>query len=474
MKNCFSLILLLLFCLSSMAQEKAPKERYTYVWDVTRSMVGYGDNNPDIYDEVRELIIKDIKKIPESIETEICVVAFRGGLEGKGYKVWKAVADRNGKKHIEKVMNDFETTEDDAGITNTYTALKHVVDNILSPQTMDYLKIMTDGGCDEYDSLKAMFSEWCETKKEKKVFAYYITLTDKARESVYGKKGKKGTTVNGGKRPLIEYIDTLCLKPIANMGDVDYVRQLSIVSGPTYYNLLTDKGKQLTYTFEIKFGNGKIEPGLKLHCKTRNSDNDIFVIDEVVEFDVNTNSITLTPKVNEFAHHAMEGDENKTVYLEFTVANSNEKRFSCINIEPQVHYIVLQNQEQTLTVTNKDFEYQARSSEPKLKPSFKVSNGEIKPGFKVDYHVYDPRGLFGTSGTAEIDDLMRIVINLDVNPEARNSSVVTPKVKHEGAKLILSPNPQNSEEYKNVTFEECEFDVFLINNTIRRVKIYVK
>lgn len=449
-----------------MAQEKAPKERYTYVWDVTISMVGVGGND-DIYDEVMELIIDDINNIPQNDETEIVVVAFRENLDQRGYRVWKNVASSSGKKQLAKEMENFPTSKKktidenpDRGKTNTYTALKYVVDNILSADRVDYLKIMTDGGCDEFAQLSSLIERWCEIKEEKDVYAYYITLSEKARTSETGQKG------------LEKKVNPLCFKFVPDPIAIDQIRMLNLVNSPTHFNLMTDKGKKLTYNFNVALGDCKIAPGLKLHCKTKNNSNDIFTIDEVVEFDISTNSITLTPKVNEYAQHTMSGDECRTIELEFKVENTTE--FPYVTVEPQVHPIILENEIQTLTVTNKDFEYQARNSEPKLKPSFKVSNGEIKPGFKVDYSVDDPRDLFDTSGTAEIDDLMRIVIDLDANPEARNSSVVTPKVKHGGAKLKLSPSPQNSEEYKNVTFEECEFDVFLINNTIRRVKIYVK
>ncbi len=468
MKRYLTILLSTIVCINIAAQENTiKKERYTYLWDVTISMVGVGVGNPDIYDEVMELIIDDINNIPQNDETEIVVVAFRGNLDKRGYRVWKNVASSSGKKQLAKEMENFPTSRKktiaenpDRGNTNTYTALKYVVNNILSADRVDYLKIMTDGGCDEFAQLSSLIEGWCEIKEEKDVYAYYITLTEKARTSETGQKG------------LEKKVDSLCFKFVPDPAAIDQIRMLNLVNSLTHFNLMTDKGKKLTYNFNVALGDCKIAPGLKLHCKTKNNSNDIFTIDEVVEFDISTNSITLTPKVNEYAQHTMSGDECRTIELEFKVENT--AKFPYVTVEPQVHPIILENEVQTLTVTNDAFDCYVRSTEPALRPKFSSSKGNIKPGFKVNYRIEDPRNLINASGTGEINEHMLLEVGLSISQEAKNSEVLEPKTRHKGAKLLLSPAPENGDNYKNVVFEDCELEVILINDTFRKVKVYVE
>lgn len=461
MKSLITFTLLLFWGINITAQSNiTPQERYTYIWDVTRSMVGYGKGNPDIYDRVRDIIIKDMESIPENNGTEICIIAFRGKLDGKGYKVTSAPADKAGKRKLKDWMRGIVTTEESVGNTNTYTALKYAVDNVFAASTVDYVKIMTDGGCDEFAALKNLLSRWCEIKEKKNVHAYYITLTENAKNKATGKAA------------LEEHVDPLCFSFVDEIEAIDQVRQLTLTDGPYYYNLLTDNGEALTYKFKVSLGDGKITPGFRIHCKTQ--DNGIFEIDETVPFDASTGCITLTPKIAKDAQHALGYNEQLTVKLEFTPAEDNDKSFRYVMVKPKEHYIVLKTEQQELNLATGNVEYNVRNTEGKISLQLNCSTGEIKPGYKVDYRIEDPKNLITGTGTAEVGPNMQLSITPNVNPEARDADVLKPGIKHDGARVILKASAKNGDGYKNVLFKNTECDITLVNNTHRKVKIYVE
>ena len=479
MKKILSFALFIFLSLSVVAQEYTSqplKERYVYLWDVTISMVGVGDN-PDIYDNIREMIIKDIKSIPQNEETEIVVVAFRGNLEEKGYKVWKNYANNRGKEYLTNEMMGFETDRTQnmsknkhRGKTNTYTALKYVVDDILTADRVDYLKIMTDGGCDEAEAFQSLISRWCEIKDEKNVYAYYITLTDKAH--AYKKK-------------VEDLVDADCFMFIEDKDAIALVRQLKpCTETDMCYNILKDKGEELKYKFDISLGDGKLDSGFKIHCKTaNNATNNFFRIDTVIEFNPSHKTITLIPQIDKFAHHKMGSNEEREVELEFTAYDKNDKKFRFVVILNNTQRIILQNSEQTLKLDTKSVECNVRESNSKIKLDFSCNRGELKPGYKINYRCeyFDEvdKSLFSAKGTGALDDNLTLTITPEVSPKAKNPNKLSPNKKYEYANIVLTPADENHDKYRNVTFDtefaENKCKVSLLNNTLRTVKIrYVK
>lgn len=463
MKRAFSyLFILFVLTETAFAQADAPKERYTYLWDVTRSMRGYGENNPDIYDIVKEKIISDFNNIPDNDETEIYVVAFRGRLNNKGYQVWKAKADSKDRKYLEEMMNEFETDVNKSiGNTNTYTALKYVVDNILTEDRVDYLKIMTDGGCDEPEAFERMLNDWCSIKEEKNVYAYYITLTKKARDY---------------RDTIITHVHELCnFIFVEDLDGIDQVRQLTLSSPHiTEYNLLTDKGATLKYKFDVSLGDETIEPGFKIHCKTKPTAGNLFFIDEIVTLD-NYNAITVTPQTCDFAYHNLSNDECRNVELVFTPAKGNEKKFAYVNFSDSTHVISLSTTKQNICLETESVECNVKESNSKIKIRFNCGDGTIKPGYKVNYRCEYFNGndtdLFAAKGSGTLDENLELTITPEVNPEAKHPNRLGPNKRHEYANIILTPDENNSENYKNVAFEQCSCKVVLVNKTIRTIKI---
>ena len=484
MRKILLLALSFFLSISGFAQESTSQkltERYVYLWDVTISMVGAGTKNPDIYDEIRDMIIDDIKSIPQNDETEIVVVAFRGNLEGRGYKEWREYANNNGKRYLEREMMDFKTSREkdvaknpDRGNTNTHTALKYVVDHVLSKDKVDYLKIMTDGGCDEKQKFEELISQWCEIKEDKKVFAYYITLTEKAHEY-------KDLML---KKQRIEQVAKLdCFKFIDNKDAIELVRQLSPRTTENQcYNILEDRGEELKYKFDVSLGDGKLDTGFKIRCRTINdSRNDFFQIDTVIEFDPSHKTITLVPHIDKYAHHNMSSNEEREVALEFTPYEDNAPEFDYVFISDNTQFITLTNSEQTLKLKTNCYECNVRESNSKIKLAFSCDKGNVKPGYKVNYRCeyidYNNNNLLKAEGTGTLDENLTLTIAPKVSPAAKDPNNVRPGRKHEYANIIVTP--ANNSSYKNVTFitenEENKCEISLLNKTLRTVKIrYVK
>lgn len=460
----------LLLCGNAFAQEvvpeqdtavqeySAPKERYTYLWDVTISMVGAGDNNPDIYDEVRDLIIKDMRSIPDNPDTEIYIVAFRGNLEGKGYKVWKGVAKDYSKDELAKAMMDFTTSREknvaknpDSGNTNTYTALKYAVDNIFTKDRVDYAKIMTDGGCDQKKSFHELLDDWCSVKERLNVYAYYITLTPKARAY----KGE-----------LELHVDSLCFYIEDGLDAIQNVRQLNLINLNSEYNLMTDRNKDIVLKFRVSLGDGKIEPGMKIKCETDNSEGEPFYINQIVPFDEKGNTVRIRPVVDEYAQHNGDG------FVKLNLSVVKEGKFKDVKLETPTHVINLVSPLQTLELDTRSVVCNVRKPDERLVVDFKCDNQTIKPGFKVNYVIEDPRGLISGSGTLSLDKNLSMTIVPKIHSQAKTDLPFNEECK--GARIILTSGEEHSSDYKNVVFEECSCEIVLMNETYRKVKIYVE
>ena len=84
---------ILMLSIGLRAQGQFKDVRQTYLWDVTLSMKGY-NGAPDIYDQVVDVMIKDIRSITDE-RTEIVVVPFQ---DTKYCEVWRESATPEGKE----------------------------------------------------------------------------------------------------------------------------------------------------------------------------------------------------------------------------------------------------------------------------------------------------------------------------------------------------------------------------------------
>ena len=189
---CLLTVLATIHCWSQESSFK--KYRYTYLWDVTLSMYGW-TNDPglrpvknkdlgidirgynkatDIYDVVRKNLMNDIKDNIWDETAEIVVIPFQDGI----CEVWREKATEDGKNAILNKINEYRNPK----VTDTEIAkpLQYVIDNVLSSDRIDILKLMTDGPTQNPEPLYSLLDNWCKTAIAKDVYAFYIKLTSAA------------------------------------------------------------------------------------------------------------------------------------------------------------------------------------------------------------------------------------------------------------------------------------------------------
>lgn len=266
---------ILMLSIGLRAQGQFKDVRQTYLWDVTLSMKGY-NGAPDIYDQVVDVMIKDIRSITDE-RTEIVVVPFQ---DTKYCEVWREFATPEGKEAIIKHIRNYKNEQ----VTNTNISapLQYAIDEIFTTDKIDIMKLMTDGNDNVNPArLREVLEQWCEIAKQKDAYGYYILLTDAAK--------------NGD--------ISVVLKGICNFEEVDASQMLDGIADIRQVNntwkegiLINirdeyDKPKRLRFT--IYSGDGNIPAGFKVRFRTR--PNDYVEIDEVAEME-SDNSLEIHPR----------------------------------------------------------------------------------------------------------------------------------------------------------------------------------
>jgi hypothetical protein len=254
--------------LVSFAQSGNIKDvRQTYLWDVTLSMQGKAPGAPDIWEQVKDAIIKDIQQISDD-RTEIVVIPF----QHKALDEWRAPATAAGKTTLIAKIKGYKIPLHNFGgkmttMTCLYEPLQYVVDKVLSPDKVDILKLMTDGIPDEHQSeYEALLRRWCQIAQEKDAYGFYIMLTSQA---------VAGQTVLQQINPCrFDAIDVADLNG-TNVSLLMLTPQQNIA-----INVREDYGKELTIKFAHN-GSGKIQPGYKVHVYSE--ENEYLRVDQVVE-----------------------------------------------------------------------------------------------------------------------------------------------------------------------------------------------
>lgn len=250
------------------AQNSVVKDvRQTYLWDVTLSMQGKGAGAIYIWDNVKNAIIADIQQISDD-RTEIVVIPF----QHKALDEWREYATASGKAAlIAKIkaykiplfnFNGKMTT-----MTCLYHPLQYVVDNVLSPDKVDILKLMTDGIPDEHQAeYEALLARWCQIAQEKDAYGFYIMLTSQA--------------VAG--RTVLERINP-CRFDAVNVESLEGTNVSLQVLTPQQtiaFNTREDYGKELVIKYAHN-GTGGFQQGYKVHLYSET--NEYVRVDQVVE-----------------------------------------------------------------------------------------------------------------------------------------------------------------------------------------------
>lgn len=267
MRRLLLCLIVVTLSLSSMAQSSKVKDvRQTYLWDVTLSMKGKVAGCPDIWEKVKTAIIDDIMQISDE-RTEIVVIPF----QHKALETWREYATPQGKAALVGKIKAYKlplfnfngrmTT-----MTNLWAPLDYTVNNILTPDKTDILKLMTDGIPDmDQDKYEDLLHRWCQIAKQKDAYGFYIMLTDAA---------KQGLTT-------LEQINPCRFEPV-DVSELDGTSVSILVLSPQStlaFNVRDDYGKDITIKLTPS-GSGNLPTGYKVHVYSE--ENEYIEFDQVV------------------------------------------------------------------------------------------------------------------------------------------------------------------------------------------------
>jgi len=169
MKN--TLLLIIFLCLAATISAQTKSQRRIYLWDVTLSMKGYRGQSPNIYDDVKEFLKREIKDIPDDENTEIYVLPFQENI----LETWEAKADNDGKNRIIQQIDSYLNTE--VTNTNIVNPIRYVKDNLIKNDKPNVLYILTDGRQTGGSSdLVKIIEEWGNDAKKLNAYALYVML----------------------------------------------------------------------------------------------------------------------------------------------------------------------------------------------------------------------------------------------------------------------------------------------------------
>lgn len=276
-------------------------KRYTYLWDVTLSMKGYG-GAPNIYDEVVRVMLADIESITNERD-EIVVVAFQ---DTKFCEVWREKATPQGKKNLKSKIKAYHN--DKVTHTNISAPLQYSIDEIFTTDRIDIMKLLTDG-IDNVDpqKLQNILDNWCEMAKDKDVYGYYVLLAEAAHKS--------GMSFKLEAICRFEEIDATGPQGPSVVNDI---RQLN-VDAPDCVAMVINVRDEYNKPKRIKFvvDRGEVvKPGYKVRFETRS--NPYLEIDEVATMDAN-NTFELHPrfKMSQSDIKAQQWEECQDIILDF-------------------------------------------------------------------------------------------------------------------------------------------------------------
>lgn len=264
MKNCKIILMLCFICFVTIkleAQKSQFKdERRIYLWDVTLSMKGYQDKTPNIYNEVLSAIVQDINSLSDE-STEIWIVPFQDKILDK----WKFDATDKGKKALIDKINSFSSNK--VTYTNISSPMEDVMNTLIFPDKRNVLILLTDGiqNDKKYPKQKLidLIRKWCEFAEVKDAYAFYVMLTEFARDEELLKVIEESCNIKVTEGTTFTHIE---LYPQSNYK----------------YNIKDDEGKGLKLKVERK-KNVNIPRDLKIRCFSE--PNPYIEIDEVVSVD---------------------------------------------------------------------------------------------------------------------------------------------------------------------------------------------
>lgn len=329
------LLLILLFLVPVMLtaqQSDADKpQRKVYLWDVTLSMKGAG-GCPNIWEDVKENIIKDIKNITDP-KMEVVILPFQHRIidkksdyataEGKQRLIDFVKGYDLPKMWIGDALTGHEAKEGEKGkttMTKLYAPLQECLETVITKDKTDVLVFLTDGLSDFPEDgaafEKFVCEEWCEgVAEEKDIYAFYLMLTSKATNKRLC-WCRSWTLIPPGDKTDIT---TLTLTPAKKV----------------CYNVKDDYGREIVVKFDTK-SSTPMESGFVIHVENA-EENPYFEINQDAVLDPVNNTISIRPELKmtseEMRNHVYENPNNKdSLYLTFTAGEGMVEKYNKVTV----------------------------------------------------------------------------------------------------------------------------------------------
>ena len=169
-------ILFLCLMVSQIAYSQSHQnEKRIYLLDVTASMLGKGSvNTPNIFDEVKQKLTNSINDIQSPL-TEVVIIPFTD-------KPHEPIRGRiNNRDSLINEINKIDVKRGDTNITDAWIRGVEEIDSL----KINYMFLLTDGLHNwgtEKEALYETLKQWETFSEGKYMFAFYVMLTDHAKE----------------------------------------------------------------------------------------------------------------------------------------------------------------------------------------------------------------------------------------------------------------------------------------------------
>lgn len=213
----FALLFMFLLSLASTAQRE---RNYIYLLDCTKSMTGYGEGNPNIWQRTKDYLKADLAKHARG--TTLHVVPFQDAVQ-PGFHF---LAD---DMNWDKIEGEIDQLVQQVTHTNICAAWD-ASDKYIDPHKDNYIILLTDGR-DNVRGMEALAKKlvnWCG--KYPHTYAFYVLLTEAAAdhriadvinicENEFLVDAIEGIPVFGSiEKDLVIYGNTLNLKKVHKIG----------------------------------------------------------------------------------------------------------------------------------------------------------------------------------------------------------------------------------------------------------------
>ena len=178
----FVFIAIFFFCLSFTAQNtnRFKDTKNIYVLDLTLSMFGKAPGAKNIFNDVREELIKVINTTSNE-NTEIVIVTFQDAI----LDIWEEKATKDGKQAIINKLEEINDKNVPKQNTNIHGAWKKGRE-LIDPEKLNVVFLLTDGEHSVKHTSKATLykevADWGNFSRNKDYYAFLVELTEQASD----------------------------------------------------------------------------------------------------------------------------------------------------------------------------------------------------------------------------------------------------------------------------------------------------